>query len=74
MSSYDLDDALGNNTVSWYGDVNNPYGEVVLMDICLIYPYGEIILSRVDVTLPSGCERWLILDNMDLSPEIIAQR
>ncbi|MBD1431575.1 hypothetical protein H8B06_01960 [Sphingobacterium sp. DN00404] len=42
----------GNDTVSWYGDVNNPYGEVILMVIRLISPYGETVLSCTDMTLP----------------------
>ncbi|NGM65443.1 hypothetical protein [Sphingobacterium sp. SGR-19] len=31
LSSYDLNSVPGNDTLSRYGNVNNPYGEVILM-------------------------------------------
>lgn len=51
-SSYGLNVASGDETVSWYGEALNPYGEVILMVICLISLYGETILPCADVILP----------------------
>ena len=53
MSSYDLNGMPGNDTISSYGDENNPYGEVILMVFPLISVRRETILPCIDRILSS---------------------